>query len=771
MIKSIFLKNWRTHENTELTFVPGVNVLIGQVGSGKTSVLEGISFALYGKIKRTQTPNISLGEYVRDGTDECVVRLTFIHNDKEYCVERRIRRRGSSTPTTAILYEDGKVVETGTQRVNERIWNILKVDFNMFTNVVYSEQNAIDHLLTLKKSSRKEEMDKLLGLDRFEKARANMRKVVNYLEKDIKSLEKEVSEEKIKELKQAINKLDEQIKTIHAKRKEMETKVKDAKERINSLKLLLDKEKRKREEYESVRTRLIEAETNIKVLKSRLKERVPFTDADRNRLSSLRDLLNKLKDEEKKMNQQIRQTIGERERVRTSLETNRNNVTKMNRMKQELNRLLEGKSIEEIKEWIETEKKVIEDLKDKVSQSQALIKELDETIETLKKISKEGSGKCPVCGSPLTEEHIRRLIDERMNTRSGLNERIETYRKEIDNRVKNLEKNDFRYNKARELLIKIKALTVEDTDKLKKEYEKLSDLCGSLETQLERIRKDLSETEREIRELELKEQKDKEMKKVKETLVQLNTEVKTLKDKLGQLEFDPKRLESIEHTYNEAVRNKVKMEGELNVLDKELYFLNQQLKRAEDDLSREKRKMEGLAKLKKLRDISKVLEACIIETQGIMRDRLISAINQALETVWPVIYPYKDYKKIRITATKDDYRCEVCAVREDGEQWLEAVDRASGGERATIGLALRIACAMVLTPSLNWLILDEPTTNLDELVKKTLAEALIERVPEIVAQTFVISHEIDFLNHDFDAIYRFSRNKESNDPTVYERIK
>ena len=74
------------------------------------------------------------------------------------------------------------------------------------------------------------------------------------------------------------------------------------------------------------------------------------------------------------------------------------------------------------------------------------------------------------------------------------------------------------------------------------------------------------------------------MKRVKETTVQLNHEVTVLKDKLNTLEFDPKKLEVMEQQYNSMVQNKVKMEGELKVLDKELYFLDQQLKRAKEDL-------------------------------------------------------------------------------------------------------------------------------------------------------------------------------------------
>lgn len=47
-LKNIVIKNFRAIENMELEFQPGVNLLIGDNGVGKTSVLDAISVALAG---------------------------------------------------------------------------------------------------------------------------------------------------------------------------------------------------------------------------------------------------------------------------------------------------------------------------------------------------------------------------------------------------------------------------------------------------------------------------------------------------------------------------------------------------------------------------------------------------------------------------------------------------------------------------------------------------------------------------------------------------
>ena len=47
-ILSIHLKNIKSHRETELTFSPGINVLSGPNGVGKSTIFEAIGYALFG---------------------------------------------------------------------------------------------------------------------------------------------------------------------------------------------------------------------------------------------------------------------------------------------------------------------------------------------------------------------------------------------------------------------------------------------------------------------------------------------------------------------------------------------------------------------------------------------------------------------------------------------------------------------------------------------------------------------------------------------------
>ena len=150
-----------------------------------------------------------------------------------------------------------------------------------------------------------------------------------------------------------------------------------------------------------------------------------------------------------------------------------------------------------------------------------------------------------------------------------------------------------------------------------------------------------------------------------------------------------------------------------------------------------KKYREEIEKYEKIINALQVFSTAVVETQHELREELIEEINQALSTIWDKVYPYSDYNSVRLVADENDYDLMFGI---NGE-YVSVDGVASGGERALACLALRIAFSIVLTPNLSWLILDEPTHNLDEEAVRTLAETLREHIPQIVEQTFVITHD------------------------------
>ena len=180
MIKRIVLENWRTHARSELEFEKGTNVLVGQMGSGKSSVLDAICFALFGTFPALNAKRVSLDEIITskpNKEDFAKVLLEFDYNGKSFVVERAIKRKGTNEAKVSC---NGKhLAGPKVSDVTGVIENALEINYDLFSRAVYSEQNQIDFFLKLSPAQRKEQFDELLDLQKYEKARANAVSVCN----------------------------------------------------------------------------------------------------------------------------------------------------------------------------------------------------------------------------------------------------------------------------------------------------------------------------------------------------------------------------------------------------------------------------------------------------------------------------------------------------------------------------------------------------------------------------------------------------------------
>ena len=79
MITKLRLENWKTHKDSELEFDKGTNVLIGKMGSGKTSVIEAICYALFGTFPALNRKEVSIEEVIEksllDNTDDLIKKM------------------------------------------------------------------------------------------------------------------------------------------------------------------------------------------------------------------------------------------------------------------------------------------------------------------------------------------------------------------------------------------------------------------------------------------------------------------------------------------------------------------------------------------------------------------------------------------------------------------------------------------------------------------------------------------------------------------------
>src|SRR3972149_5505627 len=96
MLRKLKLQNWKSHAETELQFSKGINVLVGPMGSGKSSVLQGICFALFGSVPEVKRRDVKVSELIRRNSGNAAsIELELNSEDKGFKIQRVIDTKGT----------------------------------------------------------------------------------------------------------------------------------------------------------------------------------------------------------------------------------------------------------------------------------------------------------------------------------------------------------------------------------------------------------------------------------------------------------------------------------------------------------------------------------------------------------------------------------------------------------------------------------------------------------------------------------------------------
>ena len=225
LIKEIKMKNFMRYKNVNVKFNDGITVIFGDNGAGKTSIIDAIFFALYGKTYRTSGTTssgfLSLKDLINKEEMSSEVELDFNIDDKDYVAMRKISKSGS---TISYLLENGEQIAEGKNVENVISKSILGFDYNSLKNSIVIMQKEIGSYLDMTGSERKTSLVNLFKLNEY----------TNYLT-NAKDYAKEIKvkiddeEYKINEYERDIEKENEYLE----KQKEQKKDVEDFTEKIN----------------------------------------------------------------------------------------------------------------------------------------------------------------------------------------------------------------------------------------------------------------------------------------------------------------------------------------------------------------------------------------------------------------------------------------------------------------------------------------------------------------------------------------------------------
>ncbi len=161
------LKNFLSYTEASLDF-SGLHTacICGANGAGKSSLLEGITWAIWGKCRA-----VSEDDAISTGAMDVRVDFTFRMHSETYRIIRSRQRDGSGNLEFQIeTNEDGfrTLTQRGMRSTQVLIDRYLKIDYDTFVNSAYLRQGKADEFMLKKPADRKQILADLLKLDRYE---------------------------------------------------------------------------------------------------------------------------------------------------------------------------------------------------------------------------------------------------------------------------------------------------------------------------------------------------------------------------------------------------------------------------------------------------------------------------------------------------------------------------------------------------------------------------------------------------------------------------
>ena len=170
--------------NQEIEFPIGSILLSGDIGSGKSTILLAIDFALFG----LQRGSLDGNSLLRNGTNKGSVELTFDIDGKEVIIKRSLKRvKDSSGQDQGYLIYNGKKEDLSPVELKQRVLELFNYPQELVTKskslifrfTVYTPQEEMKHILLEDKDSRLDTLRKVFGVDKYKRLIENSNLFVN----------------------------------------------------------------------------------------------------------------------------------------------------------------------------------------------------------------------------------------------------------------------------------------------------------------------------------------------------------------------------------------------------------------------------------------------------------------------------------------------------------------------------------------------------------------------------------------------------------------
>ncbi len=692
IIKEIEMKGFMRYiEKTSppLSFPHKFTVITGKTGSGKTSILDAITFALYKRTSRTDVQGIKISDVCKSGG---YVRVLFTQSGEEYEVERGFTSKSAPYLAMKMNY---KIIEGNIKELEKIIEEVIGLDYDGFRNSTFVRQEEMKGLGAERGAVRLSIFQKLFRLETFEKAEARVARKLDGIKREIRSLETEMNvraeqmvrlphlEEEMKSKKAFMAEKSKELEKMNLKLDDVAREVADLSDKHDKYTSQKGRITGMAERLEKSRKKLAKAVTEEKKvipLKNRIPELEKATkdyDAILSEGESLRELQNRY--------QSVKREL---DRDRTQLDS-----------------LSRDKELEQKK------------LSARIAEYEQRIARLSTTIDRDKafdSLRKEGS---------LTER-VKRIGKELkwLRDRKGLVSELKSERKEAEGELSELKEKTAGINEDSFILSEIEV----EVERTKKD---MDEIVGNYTGKLEAVKTRIKEHEAQLKELGFGESQRKriteirhlitDMQHKREELEKTRKNLERIGDKSSLIAELESRIQGMEHEQKELEHKAVELKGEeekylrvrqeqekirreretvlgaISGAQGEVKRLKNQIDEMKEVRKQMLKKEEELKELKKQGEIHYILKEKVFHRRGIV----MFAINQllpqlSLETS-ANLSDLTDgrFSKVKLSSYEENNRYGISiAVAGPDSEWHDVLEF-SGGEKTQINAALRFAIA------------------------------------------------------------------------------
>jgi len=411
MIRNIELVDFLAHSNTKLEFENDATVFVGDNGAGKSSIIDAITFSLFGEHTRKNNKGL-----IRRGANQGFVKIEFSANGKNYQAIRKIDSKGTLTAQFAedvngklIPIAEGERKQFG-ESMTKHVEETLGMDFEKLKIASIVQQGELNSIIKAKPKEFKELLNTIIGIDKLDTALASMRTV----QREFRStIQKKFGYDDIQVVENKITEYQNESKNAQPRLEQLDVEKKEQELLISKLEKQIQNDSTK--------------ESQLKDLESRKKEWQEYA----------KDVIKSIQNE-----------VTEKEEIVNECKPCFTISKNKNEIESEINK-------------IQKELSVIESELSSLEKKQVRLEEHEELAEKL--VLKDG--KCPVCDS--TVEHLKPLfqkkhIEDEIKEIEKKIEKLENEKDELEQNIHNLS-NDLEESK--------KAETILSTYKIKNESE------------------------------------------------------------------------------------------------------------------------------------------------------------------------------------------------------------------------------------------------------------------------------------------------------------